>query len=72
MSAAASATRPAAEVQSAGHMRRMECRICWQVYNPQQGDELGQIAPGTPFSELPDDWHCPRCDADKSCFLSYD
>jgi rubredoxin len=47
----------------------MECRICWQVYDPEQGDDLGQIAPGTPFTELPDDWHCPRCDADKSLYL---
>jgi len=47
----------------------MECRICWQVYDPGQGDDLNQIAPGTPFTKLPDDWRCPRCDADKSLFL---
>ena len=29
----------------------MECRICWHVYDPEQGDELGQIAAGTPFAE---------------------
>ena len=26
------------------------------------------IPPGTPFSELPDDWHCPRCKKAKSNF----
>jgi len=50
----------------------MECRICWQVYDPEQGDELGQIAPGTPFTELPDDWRCPRCDAAKGMYLVCD
>ena len=50
----------------------MECRICWQVYDPEQGDELGQIAPGTPFTELPDDWHCPQCDAAKGMYLVCD
>ncbi|MGB5736606.1 MAG: rubredoxin [Thiohalocapsa sp.] len=47
----------------------MECRICWQVYDPSQGDELGQIAPGTPFQALPADWCCPNCDAAKEFFL---
>ena len=50
----------------------MECRICWHVYDPEQGDELGQIAAGTPFAELPEDWHCPQCDAAKSFYLACD
>ena len=27
----------------------MECRICWHVYDPEQGDELGQIAARHPI-----------------------
>ncbi len=38
---------------------RLECRICWYVYDPAQGDEVDQIPPGTPFSALPDHWRCP-------------
>lgn len=48
---------------------RMECRICWHVYDPALGDELGQIAPGAPFEALPPHWRCPRCDAPKESFL---
>ena len=47
----------------------MECRICWHVYDPAEGDPVWQIPPGTPFSALPDHWTCPNCDAPKSDFL---
>ena len=47
----------------------MECRICWHRYDPAAGDELGQIPAGTPFADLPDDWRCPVCDADKGHYL---
>ncbi|ATN35858.1 rubredoxin [Rhizobium sp. ACO-34A] len=42
---------------------RMECGICWHVYDPAEGDAVWQIPPGTPFSALPEDWRCPNCDA---------
>ena len=48
---------------------RLECRICWQVYDPAEGDDIGQIPPGTPFSSLPDNWRCPQCDAGPDKFL---
>jgi rubredoxin len=48
---------------------RMECRICWHLYDPELGDPDGQIPPGTPFAALPDHWRCPNCDADKQHFL---
>ena len=51
---------------------RMECRICWHVYDPIDGDEVRQIRPGTPFSQLPDDWRCPQCDAERDGFLVLD
>ncbi len=44
------------------------CSICGYVYDPAVGDPKNGIAPGTPFEELPDDWHCPRCKNDKSKF----
>ena len=47
----------------------MECRICWHVYDPGEGDDVWQIPPGTPFDALPDHWRCPVCDAEKSGFL---
>lgn len=47
----------------------MECKICWHVYDPTEGDDYWQISPGTPFSELPDHWRCPECDGDKEQFM---
>lgn len=47
----------------------LECKICWHVYDPAEGDDVAQIPPGTPFSALPDEWRCPECDADKKGFL---
>jgi rubredoxin len=48
---------------------RLECGICWWVYDPELGDEEEQVAPGTPFRLLPDTWQCPNCAADKSKFM---
>ncbi len=48
---------------------KMECGICWHVYDPSEGDPVWQIAPGTPFAELPGDWRCPKCDAPPSKFM---
>ncbi len=47
----------------------LECKICWYQYNPVNGDSVWQIAPGTPFSQLPHDWVCPECDGDKNQFM---
>ncbi len=48
---------------------RLECKICWYVYDPEAGDDYWQIPPGTPFSHLPDHWRCPRCDGNKDDFM---
>lgn len=48
---------------------RLECGICWQVYDPAEGDPTWQIPPGTPFAALPAHWRCPQCDAAKEKFL---
>ncbi|MDH4054359.1 MAG: rubredoxin [Gammaproteobacteria bacterium] len=48
---------------------KLECRICWYVYDPAVGDDKEQIPPGTPFLELPDYWRCPQCDSEADAFL---
>ncbi len=48
---------------------RLECKICWYVYDPEKGDEYWQIPPKTPFSQLPDHWTCPECDGQKNDFM---
>ncbi|AWI77408.1 rubredoxin [Parazoarcus communis] len=51
---------------------RLECGICWHVYDPAEGDEVWQIPPGTPFSALPEHWSCPNCDAPRHKFMVVD
>lgn len=48
---------------------RLECKICWYVYDPALGDEVWQIPPGTPFAALPGHWTCPECDGRKQDFM---
>lgn len=48
---------------------RLECKVCWYVYDPALGDPVWQIAPGTPFADLPTHWTCPNCATEKSGFL---
>lgn len=49
-------------------MKKYVCTICGYEYDPAVGDEDNGIAPGTPFEDLPEDWVCPLCGADKSAF----
>jgi len=49
-------------------MDKYECTVCGYVYDPAEGDPDGDIAPGTPFGALPDDWECPECGAGKEDF----
>lgn len=53
-----------------GHnrMERYECNVCGYIYEPEMGDPVGGVAPGTSFENLPDDWTCPICGAAKSDF----
>jgi len=48
---------------------KLECKICWHVYDPAEGDAETQIVPGTAFAALPDYWCCPECGAPKQGFL---
>jgi rubredoxin len=52
--------------------RKFECQPCGYIYDPAIGDPDSGIKPGTPFSELPDDWVCPLCGAYKEDFEPID
>ena len=58
--------------QRIGADTRLECRICWYVYDPAVGDNFEQIPPGTAFTDLPAHWRCPQCDAEQDKFLPMD
>ncbi|MBN1642537.1 MAG: rubredoxin [Anaerolineae bacterium] len=49
-------------------MQKWECLGCGYIYDPLVGDPENDIAPGTPFEDLPDDWVCPECGAGKDMF----
>ncbi|MGY6275154.1 rubredoxin [Methylomonas sp. MgM2] len=51
---------------------KLECKICWHVYDPAAGDFESQIPPGTAFADLPDYWTCPQCGTAKKDFLLLD
>lgn len=44
------------------------CLLCGYIYDPAVGDEDNDIAPGTSFEELPAEWVCPLCGAEKDQF----
>jgi rubredoxin len=48
-------------------MDKYEC-MCGYVYDPAEGDAERNIPMNTPFEDLPDDWTCPKCGADKDAF----
>ncbi|MEA1922709.1 MAG: rubredoxin [Pseudomonadota bacterium] len=53
-------------------MDKYVCDICAYVYDPEVGDPDADIAAGTSFDALPEDWVCPMCGADKDSFSKID
>lgn len=49
-------------------MGKYVCTICGYIYDPALGDPENGVASGTAFKDLPDDWVCPVCGADKDQF----
>ncbi|MCU0798393.1 MAG: flavin reductase [Candidatus Thermoplasmatota archaeon] len=47
---------------------RYRCTSCHYIYDPASGDKFPGIAPGTPFSGLPERWCCPACGTGKEGF----
>lgn len=44
------------------------CNICGWVYDEELGDADSGIAPGTAWTDLPDDFVCPMCGVGKEDF----
>ncbi|WP_373592183.1 rubredoxin [Fusobacterium varium] len=49
-------------------MKKYICEVCGYVYDPAVGDVDHGIKAGTSFNDLPEDWTCPPCGADKHAF----
>ena len=44
------------------------CNVCGYVYDKEAGCPEAGIAPGTPWSEVPEDFECPLCGVAKDEF----
>ena len=53
-------------------MAKYVCGNCGFVYDPAEGDSFKGICQGTKFRDLPDDWVCPSCGAEKWRFSPED
>jgi rubredoxin len=61
--------RQSAMVSSSGgwlvNFRKYYCKSCDHLYDEELGAPDAGIAPGTRWSDIPDDWSCPICGASK-------
>jgi rubredoxin len=48
-------------------MQKWECP-CGYIYDPAIGDYEHGVEAGTAWEDLPDDWVCPLCGAEKEAF----
>ncbi len=53
-------------------MKKYVCDLCGYVYDPAEGDPDNDVAAGTAFSDIPEDWVCPLCGASKDDFSPAD
>jgi rubredoxin len=49
-------------------MKKYKCTVCEYIYDPEKGDPDSGVQAGTSFEELPNDWICPVCGAEKDLF----
>lgn len=49
--------------------RKWQCLLCGYVYDEALGDEQDGLSPGTRWEDVPGDWVCPNCGAQKSDFV---
>jgi rubredoxin len=49
-------------------MNTYVCVVCGHIYDEAAGDPAHGIAPGTRWSDVPEDWICEGCAVSKSDF----
>jgi rubredoxin len=42
-------------------MSAFRCEVCGYEYDEDLGDPREGFPPGTPWTDVPDDWACPDC-----------
>jgi len=49
-------------------LKKAVCGVCGHIYDAAEGDPDNGVPPGTEFEDLPPDWVCPVCGAEKGQF----
>jgi rubredoxin len=49
-------------------MARYQCDVCGHIYDEVLGDPDSEVASGTLWADIPDDWRCPECGVEKDDF----
>ena len=49
-------------------MKKWQCIVCGFIYDEAEGLEEEDIAPGTLWDDIPEDWVCPECGVGKADF----
>ncbi len=49
-------------------MAAYQCATCGYTYEEEKGDPQNGIAPGTKWEDVPKNFVCPLCGADKDMF----
>ena len=53
-------------------MDKYECTICGYIYDEAEGDAENNVAAGTKFVDLPENWACQTCGAGKNALVKMD
>ena len=46
-----------------------QCKYCFTIYDDSYGDEVNNVAAGTPFEKLPSQYRCPVCESSLQMFI---
>lgn len=49
-------------------MQKWQCIVCGFIYDENVGMPADGIAPGTRWTDIPDNWACPDCGVEKADF----
>ncbi|MCP4344553.1 MAG: rubredoxin [Desulfobacterales bacterium] len=53
---------------AASESEKYICEVCGYEYDPKTGDPDNDIAAGTAWDQIAEDWLCPVCGAGKEAF----
>jgi rubredoxin len=49
-------------------MAKYKCMVCGYIYDEAEGDPGQNVAPGTVWEKVSEDWVCPLCGVNKDQF----